>query len=77
MSISQVIPVVMAVIKSKPVILATIAVFLYIDFVFFVARYRKQPKIKGKRPLAKAAPAPAAPSEEGGETAQEGGGGEE
>ena len=70
-------PVVIAVIKSKPVIMATIAVFLYIDFVFFVARYRKQPKIKAKkRSVAAPAPAPAPQEGEGGGE-QAGGGGAE
>ncbi len=72
MSVSEVIPVVLAVVKSKPVILATIAVFLYVDFVFFVARYRKQPKVKAKKSIAKAAepaPAPEGGAEGGGEEA--------
>lgn len=75
MSVSQVMPVVMAVVKSKPVILATIAVFLYVDFVFFVARYKKQPKVKSKRPAIQAAPAPAA--EASSEATEDSGGADE
>lgn len=69
--LGQLMPVLKAVLTNKIVIFCTIAVFLYVNFVWFVARYRKKPRpVKAKRvatPAPAAAPAAeAAPAEGGG-----------
>jgi len=59
--LGQLIPLIKAVLTNKTVIVCTIIVFLYVDFVWFVARYRKKPRpVKTKRV---ASPAPAAAAE--------------
>ncbi len=74
MSVSDVIPVATRVLLNPYVIGAAIAVILYINFVYFVAKYRKKPpQPKRKKVIAAPAPAPAAPAEGGGDAS---GGGE-
>lgn len=67
--LGQLMPILKSVLTNKTVIICTIIVFLYVDFVWFVARYRKKPRpVKTKR-IASPAPAPDAenpPAEDGG-----------
>lgn len=62
----NVIEVIRSVLTDINVIIAAVAVVLYLNFVVYVVRYRKKPpKIKSKkRVVAPAAPAPAATEEE-------------
>lgn len=64
MKLSVVFPIVGDVLKSPVVIGTAIVVILYLNFVFFVARYKKKPsKPKKRRVVAAPAPAPK-PAEE-------------
>ena len=59
-------PVIKAVLTNKTVIVTAIIVFLYLDFVCFVARYRKKNKPAAPKKRAVAAPAPEPAAESGG-----------
>ena len=60
MSIAQLLPVLKGVLTNKIIIICAIVVFLYVDFVWFVARYRKKPRpVKAKKSVA-SPPAPPA-----------------
>ena len=66
-------PVVLGVLKNPIVIIAAAVIILYLNFVFFVARYvKKPPRPKRRKP----APAPA-PAKKEGEQKEGGGGGKE
>ena len=71
MNFSSFISVFLKILTNKTVIITTVLVFLYIDFICYVARYRKKPP----RPKVKriSAPAPAAAPAEG-EGGEDGGG---
>lgn len=67
--LGQLLPVVKAVLTNKIVIICTIVVFMYVNFVWFVARYHKKPRpVKAKKIAAAPSPAPnaeTAPAEGG------------
>ncbi|WP_406033254.1 hypothetical protein [Treponema saccharophilum] len=70
MSIPEMIPLIKGVLTEPKVIITTVIIFLYIDIVAKIVRYRKKKKQIKKRPTVVSAPAPATPaaeSEEGGE----------
>ena len=50
-------PVILGVLKNPLVIISSVAVILYLNFVFFVARYVKKPAKPKKRKEPKPAPA--------------------
>ena len=64
----EIIPVVIAVLTNKKVIITAVVVFLYLDFCSYIVRYRKKPKPTKKKIVSAPAPAPAeqASSEDGG-----------
>lgn len=63
MKLNVVLPIVGEVLKSPIVIGTTLAIILYLNFVFFVAHYKKKPP-KARKPRAVSpAPAPAKPAE--------------
>ncbi len=66
-------PVIKAVLSSKVVIFTAIVVFLYLDFVCFVARYRKKKKLPPVKKSVAVAPAPE-PAGESGDAGDEAGG---
>lgn len=56
---SEILPIILSVLKNKYVILAAIVCFLLMDFASYVCRYRKKPpKQKIKKTAAKSAPPP-------------------
>lgn len=60
MGISNIMGTISAVLTNPTVIFATVVVVLYLNFVNYVVRYRKKPpKIKKKKPIVVATPAPA------------------
>ena len=59
MKLNVVLPVVGEVLKSPIVIGTTLAIILYLNFVFFVAHYKKKPPKPKKRRVVAPAPAPA------------------
>lgn len=62
----SVMDVISAVLTNINVIIATIAVVLYLNFVVYVVRYRKKPpKVRNKKKVIAQAPTPAPESEEG------------
>ena len=69
--LGQLIPVLKGVLTNKTVIICTIVVFMYVNFVWFVARYHKKPRPVKAKKVVTAAPAPAAEnaSAEGGDGA--------
>lgn len=65
--------VVKAVLTNKTVIFTAIVVFLYLDFVCFVAHYRKKNKpVAPKKSVAAPPPEPAADNADGGDASDEG-----
>lgn len=73
---SSFIPVIKAVLGNKVVITTAIVVFLYLDFVCFVAKYRKKKKLPPIKKSVATAPAPApAPEADGGASGADGGDG--
>ena len=77
MKIAAMLPVVLGVIKNPIVIITAAVIILYLNFVFFVARYVKKPP----RPKRRKAPAPAPAKKEeekkeGGDEGKEDGGAE-
>lgn len=73
MKLNLVMPIVGEVLKSPVVIGTTIVVLLYLNFVFFVARYKKQsPKPRKPKAVAPVAakPAESASDESGAEDAE-------
>ncbi len=75
---NELIPVIKAVLFNKTVIMTAIIVFLYLDFVCFVARYRKKNKSAPVKKSVAAAPAPepASDSDSGSGGADDGAGAE-
>ncbi len=73
MNFSNFISVFLKILTNKTVIITTVLVFLYIDFICYVARYRKKPPRPKVKKVAAPAPAAAPAEDEGGED----GGGEE
>lgn len=61
MKLNVVLPIVGEVLKSPIVIGTTLAIILYLNFVFFVAHYKKKPPKPKKRHVV--APVPAKPKE--------------
>ena len=57
MKIGAMLPVILGVLKNPLVIISSVAVILYLNFVFFVARYVKKPAKPKKRKEPKPAPA--------------------
>ena len=77
MKIAAMMPVVLGVLKNPITLISAAVIILYLNFVFFVARYVKKPPRPKKRKAAPA-PAPAKKEEEkkeGGDEGKEGGGG--
>ena len=61
MKIAAMTPVILGVLKNPLVIITAAAIILYLNFVFFVARYVKKPP----KPKRRKAPAPAPAKKEG------------
>ena len=57
MKIGAMLPVILGVLKNPLVIISSVAVILYLNFVFFVARYVKKPAKAKKKKAPKEAPA--------------------
>ena len=56
MNVSRIISVVSEVLKNKDVVIAAVIVFLYLDFIFYIANYRKKRK-PPQRKIISSAPA--------------------
>lgn len=63
MKLNVVLPIVGEVLKSPIVIGTTLAIILYLNFVFFVAHYKKKPPKPRKPRAVSPAPAPAKPAD--------------
>lgn len=63
MKLNVVLPIVGEVLKSPIVIGTTLAIILYLNFVFFVAHYKKKPPKTRKPRAVSPTPAPAKPAE--------------
>lgn len=70
MKIGAMMPVVLGVLKNPIVIISSVAIILYLNFVFFVARYVKKPPRPKRKKVA--APPPPKAAEEKKEGADEG-----
>lgn len=62
MNVSRIISVVSEVLKNKDVVIAAVIVFLYLDFIFYIANYRKKRKPPQRKIISSA---PAASETEG------------
>ena len=60
--IAQLLAVLKHVLTNNLVIICAVIVFLYVDFVWFVARYRKKPSAPKSRPIVRAPEPEAAPA---------------
>lgn len=70
MKINNILPVLPQVLLNPFVIGVAVFIILYVNFCFYVARYRKKPpKPKVKKAAPAPAPAPAAENADGGEDA--------
>ncbi len=74
MNTTDFMPVIKAVLSDKKVIICAIIVFLFMELCAFVVRYRKKPKVTGKKKAVAAAPAPAEESSGDSGGGDEGGG---
>ena len=64
---SALLPIIKAVLGNKIVIITAIIVFVYLDFVCFVAKYRKKQKLAPVKKSAAKAPAPEPAADSAGE----------